>query len=217
VSGTWGDLARRALTKRGLLYFGDVLDDIKVRLSRADTRTGTILAAACATRLMRAHSSRPVAEQEPFTLQWAPVVELVWDALDTDRPEPIVSRVRQTLEGFYASPYDHSDGRDGPPDADEDAAAAAIYTAESLCAVRPDAAFYAASVLIDWAFSEAENPPVAIGTAQTSDSREFIEDAACPVVQRELHRLIDALATLEREGTGHGVRQRVRDSFERAG
>lgn len=101
------------------------------------------------------------------------------------------------LGRFYLSPYQHNDGPDGPSDADEDEAAAAIYAAECLIHGCVDTAVYASSRGVDAAFELA-----AISTAPDDEDGvdKFIAQVAHPVVQGELSRQAEDLEFLVREG-----------------
>lgn len=211
MTETWRDVTRRALESRGYLYFGDILDEVRARLSRADRRVGTAMAAASAGRLMAAHRSLPGSEQSPFTIAWDATLRRVWDALDADQPEPAVADVRRALDAFHVSPRGQAQGREGAHEADEDAAAAAIYAAESLCGSE-EAAFWAISRLLDRAFhvaeADVELPGPHVGTVE-----RFIQEAAHPAVQSELRRLLEGLALLESRGTARAVLEELRERF----
>lgn len=207
---TWGQMAKKALDSRSLLYFADVLDGIRDRLLRVEPKAATALAAACSSRLMAAHTSLPADEQRPLTLAWSETLGLIWQALEGS--DAATAGVKQALDAFNASPYNHSDGQDGPGDANEDAAAAAIYTAKALCGSDAVAASWATHRLIDWAFSlagtELGHSEQPLGTVQ-----QFIEDAAHPTVQRELQRLLAGMELLEHEGSRAPVLKRLRAMY----
>lgn len=209
---TWGEMAKKAVASRGLPFFSDVLDDVKARLLRVEPRAASALAAACASRLMAAHTSRPSADQRPLTLAWNDTLGFIWEALLAENSGRAAAKVKRALEAFRASPYNHSDGQDGPDDANDDAAAAAIYSAESLCNSDAAAASWATHRLIDWAFSAAEadlgHSDDPLGTAE-----QFIAEAGHPRVQAELDRLLGGLKLLEREGTSAPILEKLRGMF----
>ena len=78
---------------------------------------------------MARHERLPISEQRPFTLSWRPVLDAMWVGLAGQREEAS-QVVTEALRAYYHSLYNHSDGPDGPNDADENAAAASIYAAE---------------------------------------------------------------------------------------
>jgi hypothetical protein len=200
---TRGDLAREQLRRRGLSYDGDILDHIEERLMRLAAEGRTAFAAACAERLLAAHAALPPTEQRPFTMEWRPVLDALWEALMGNSAAD--RRVRTALDRFHAGPYDHADGQDGPNDADEDAAAACILAAESHAAGEPEAAYGAAVRAIERAYRVAEDE-------LRLDSNDFEWDPAAdppmplaresmhPAVQNELRRLQADLALIERDG-----------------
>jgi hypothetical protein len=212
VQQTQGEVAREAVESRGLLYFGDVLADVKDRLRRMEPKARTALAAACASRLMASHVSLPTAEQRSLTLLWNDTLAVIWEALFAEHSHSAIARVRQSLETFRASPFTGGDSQGIPDDADEDAVAAAIHSAESLCDSDPAAAFWAASRLVDWAFSQAEAEIEPPGSGY-SGVEHFIEESAHPAVQRELERLLSGLSLLETRGTDAAVLERLHTSF----
>ena len=209
---TQGELVREAVESRGLLYFGDVLDDVKDRLRRMEPKARTALAAACASRLMASHVSLPTAEQRPLMLLWNDTLAVIWEALFAEHSHSAITRVRQSLETYRASPFTGGDGQDVPDNADDDAVAAAIHSAESLCDSDSVAAFWAASRLVDWAFSQAEAEIEPPGSGYSGVER-FIEESAHPAVQRELERLLSGLSLLETRGTDAAVLERLHTSF----
>jgi len=123
------------------------------------------------------------------------VIDALWRDLTGDGDA--FSTVSHALGRFYLSPYQHNDGPDGPSDADEDEAAAAIYAAECLMHGCVDTAVYAGSRGVDAAFEQA-----AISTARDDvyGVDEFVSQVAHPVVQGELSRQTDDLKFLVREG-----------------
>jgi len=200
---TQGDLAREQLRRRGVPYFADVQEEIKRRLDRLPPLGRAAFAASCAERLMRAHEQLPQPEQRPFTMAWRPVLDAAWLALSGNAAEA-VERVKHALAEFHASPYDHSDGQDGLPDADEDAAAASIYAAECLATGDGLAASYAAGRAVDAAFvtadAELQLDPNAFKWDPNVEPMPLAREAMHPAVQGELRRQLHDLDLLEREG-----------------
>lgn len=207
---SYGDAVREALAPQGLLVLLDVLAETEARLRRLDGRAQAAFAALCATRLMSAHRKLPPEEQRPFSLEWAVHLELVWAVLLATAPNAAPEQVRAALAEFRGGPYDQ-DG--GPDDADDDAAAAAIYAAEALCEPGGKAAYWAASRLSDWAFSRAETI-VHSAEVRLVTPEDDIAVYAHPLMQAELRRLLDGLAALEKDGIAANNLLKVRRWFE---
>jgi hypothetical protein len=184
-------------------YFSDVQEEILQRLHRLSPPARAAFAAGCAERLMRAHERLPESKQRPFTIAWRPVLDATWIALTTTAAEAL-HRVERTLAEFHASPFDHSDGQDGPPDADEDAAAASILAAECLATGDALAASYAAGRAVDVAFdvadAELQLDPNDFTWDPNSDLMPLAQEAMHPAVQGELRRQLNDLALLEQQG-----------------
>jgi hypothetical protein len=200
---TQGDLAREQLRRRGAPYFMDVAAEVQRRLQLLGPPCRVAFAASCAERLLAAHEALPQSHRRPFTLGWRPVLNALWEGLVSGDPSARVA-VREALDRFHASPYDHDDGQDGPPDADEDAAAASIYAAECYLDGDASSAAWAASRGVDAAFA-------AVHQDLHLDSNDFVWDPAGepiplareamhPKVQEELRRQLGDLTRLEREG-----------------
>jgi hypothetical protein len=198
---TWGDLAREQVRRRGVPYFADVQAELQSHLERLPGEARKAFALACAGRLMRQHERLP--KPRPFTLGWRPVLDVMGRGLEGLAGDA-GDRVREALNAFHASPFDHDLGPDGPDDADDDAAAASIYAAE--CFLSGDTGFagLSAARAVDWAFSVADEE-------LALDPNDFVWDPAAelmplareamhPAVQGELRRQLADLELLEREG-----------------
>jgi hypothetical protein len=210
---TWGHLAREQVRRRGLAYFGDVQEQIRVRLAQLLPLARKTFALSCAERLMRLHESLPPAEQRRFTLGCRPTLDLIWRGLAVESDEATTA-AWAALHAFHASRYDHAEGEDGPDDADEDAAAGAIYACECFVSGTADTAYWASARAIDAAFRIAED-------ALQLDANDFVWDpgaepmplakeAMHPVVQAELAKQLSDLAILEGAGDDRDVVGRLR-------
>ena len=104
-------------------------------------RARLAFAASVAHRLLSQHEELPKEMQRPFSLEWRAVIDAVWADLAGEANGYYV--VTHALGRFYLSPYNHNEGQEGPGDADEHEAAAAIYTAECLVHGCVDAAAFA--------------------------------------------------------------------------
>lgn len=199
---TQGDIARAEVHGRGLLFFSDVTDDSQRRLHALPIIARKAFAVACAERLLTRHEQLPAPEQRPFTLGWRPTIDAIW----TDLAAPAADNaqiISDTLADFYASPYNHADGPDGPQDADDDAAAACIYAAECFESGVLAHAAWAASSAIGAAFLRADESPHLNPTDEmppdAATLSELARDAMHPFVQAELQHQLDDIALLERE------------------
>jgi len=215
VSGeTWGDMARPVLEARGALHPVDVMGTIRQRMAALDLNSRVALAAAVAARLIAMHMRLAEAEQRPYTLEWADAPDLAWSVVLANDRQAFES-LRGKLEVFRQSPFNHCDGQDGPDDADDDAVAACIYTAEALCEANEESAYWAAHRLVDWAFASASDI-LESGGVHVGPAAEFIEGLSHPLVQRELRRLLEAVQLLDREGLSASTAKELRALFEAA-
>ncbi len=200
---TWRDLTREQLRRRGVPYFADVAIEVEQRLEKLGPACRSAFAASCAERLLRAHEALPESMRKPFTLAWRPVLDAIWSGLMGGGADAR-AKVHDALERFYASPYNHRDGQDGPPDADEDAAAASIYAAECHLHGGASPAAWAAGRAVDAAFAVAEEELQLDWNEfegdPAADPMPLAREAMHPTVQAELQRQLDDLSRLEREG-----------------
>jgi hypothetical protein len=88
-----------------------------------------VFAAGVAERLMSRHEALPEDKQAPFTLALRPLLNSVWEGVLGDTTA--FSAVKRGVAEYMLSDYCHNDGQDGPDDADESAAAAALYAAHA--------------------------------------------------------------------------------------
>lgn len=92
---------------------------------------GTILyAAGPAQRLMNFHDAQPTSEQRPYSRSWKPALQAVWAYAGGD--DQAWYRVSHALGHYYLSPQNHTEGQDGPDDADQDEVAAVIFAANAV-------------------------------------------------------------------------------------
>lgn len=187
---TWGDIVRERARSQGLLYFGDVRDEVARILGQASPDTRRAFALACAERAMAWHLQLPPYEQRGFTLAWRPILDAIRAGLRGGLGAS--DTVRSALDAFHASPYDHSEGPDGPDEADEDAAAAAIYAAECFLSGEAKPAEWAAGRIVDIQMIEAERELELDVPSPEDPARENMH----PRVQTELRLQLDDLAAL---------------------
>jgi hypothetical protein len=189
---TWGDIARERARSQGLLYYADVRDEVARILGEASPDARRAFALACAERAMAWHLQLPPSEQRGFTLAWRPILDAIRAGFRGDLGAS--ATVRSALDAFHSSPYDHSDGPDRPDEADEDAAAAAIYAAECFLSGEAKPAEWAAGRIVDIQMVEAERELELDLPGPDDLARENIH----PRVQTELRLQLDDLAALSR-------------------
>lgn len=165
-------------------------------LETLGARARLAFAASVAHRLLRQHEELPKEMQRPFSLEWRAVIDAVWADLAGEANGYYV--VTHALGRFYLSPYNHNEGQEGPGDADEHEAAAAIYTAECLVHGCVDAAAFAGWRGVDAAFERAE---ASLSSDEGSRVGGVDEVFAHSLVQEELSRQSEDLALLLRDGT----------------
>jgi hypothetical protein len=107
----------------------DLDAQVSARLSAASDGELVLFSAGVAERLMRMHESLPHEDQRDFTLGLRPLLNAVWEAAFGN--STAFGEIKQGLGSFYLSDYCHNDGQDGPDDADDSAAAAVLYAAET--------------------------------------------------------------------------------------
>ncbi len=215
AQGTEGDAARPRILGRGLLWFADVQDDVRGRLQRISPHSRKAFALVCAERVMRRHERQPPWYQRPFSLSWRPILDVMWEGLATESDDA-ARAVKVALEAFYGGPYNHDDGQEGPDDADDDAAAGAIYAGECFLSGDPERAFWASDRALDAVYqsvvllldSEAGHP-----LSPKGNSERFIDELSHPMEQAELGWQLSVLTMLEGsaidQGLVDGLRRRV--------
>lgn len=102
---------------------------VEERLKSVSSGERRVFAAGVAERLMSWHETLPADEQAPFTLSLRPLLNSVWEGALGD--STAFSTVNRGVAEYMLSEYCHNDGQDGPDDADESAAAAALYAAHA--------------------------------------------------------------------------------------
>jgi hypothetical protein len=198
---TRGDLAREQVRRRGLLYFGNVQQEIRSRLTFLTPHARTAYALACAERLMRAYEQLPAFQRIDFTLSWRPLLELMWAGLAGQRPDAL-EQVQTALHAFSASPYNHDDGPEGLQEADEDAAAASMSAAQCYLSGEVQPADEAGSRAVEAAFRIADEDlqldPNDFIWDPNAEPMPLAREAMHPAVQSELQLQLADLTLLER-------------------
>jgi hypothetical protein len=183
---------REMVLRRRALYFSDVITGIDVRLSAP---LYSVVAAACAERLLTRHLRLPESMRQPHTTIWRYPVDCVWAILTgSGDAANLRSEVASSLQKFYDSPLKQTDSRGEywPGDPDHDAAATCIYAIESLVQyypagrdwALPRGGFLAASRLVDHAFFEADGR--ILSSSLTGPMSEVVARCCHPIVQHEL-------------------------------
>ncbi|MFD0020717.1 hypothetical protein [Streptomyces sp. NPDC058382] len=102
---------------------------VEERLKVSPSGERGVFAAGVAERLMSWHEALPEDEQAPFTVSLRPLLNSVWEGVLGD--STAFASVKRGVGEYMLSEYCHNDGQDGPDDADESAAAAALYAAHA--------------------------------------------------------------------------------------
>jgi hypothetical protein len=200
------DKLDEALAARNLLNPVAVVAESEARLERLQPEARAAFALLCAQRLVDAHLRLPKSEQRPFTLSWAPVLQVIWAGLEARDSSSAKATVRDSLTAFYEGPFNHNLGQAGPPDADDDAAACAIYAAQAFCRGDAKSARWAAGRLID--------ATDAIMKGEYKSSPEgLVEKLAHPSMQIEVDRLLTTLSMLESQPWTPTLIPALRDAF----
>ncbi|MFF2515924.1 hypothetical protein [Streptomyces sp. NPDC058086] len=99
------------------------------RLKAVSSCEHGVFAAGVAERLMSWHEAPPEDEQAPCAVSLRPLLNSVWEGVLGD--QTAFSAVKRDAAEYMLSEYCHNDGQDGPDDADEFAAAAALHAAHA--------------------------------------------------------------------------------------
>ncbi|MFF0297290.1 hypothetical protein ACFYST_28475 [Kitasatospora sp. NPDC004614] len=99
------------------------------RLRSVSSEERQVFAAGVAERLMRRHEALPEGERAPFTLSLRPLLDAVWEGVLGD--STAFAAINRGVAEYMLSEYCHNEGQHGPDDADESAAAAALYAAHA--------------------------------------------------------------------------------------
>ncbi|MEU0299331.1 hypothetical protein ABZ252_07640 [Streptomyces sp. NPDC006175] len=102
---------------------------VEERLQASSSGERGVFAAGVAERLMSWHEALPEDERAPFTVSLRPLLDSVWEGVLGD--STAFSAVKRGVGEYLLGEYCHNDGQDGPDDADESAAAAALYAAHA--------------------------------------------------------------------------------------
>jgi hypothetical protein len=211
-SRTKGDSTREELQQRGLPFFLDVQAEVEQRLEQLTPEARKAFALSCAERLMRWHEARSEEERRPFTLGWRPLLDVLWRGLEGVAPDAS-HQVQDALDRLHSSPYWHSDGQDGPDDADEDTAAASIYAADCYMSGDAQSAAWAAQRAVQATFQIAEQHlqlyPSDVIPDLSTEPTSLAREAMHPVVQRELQKQLSEMDLLESEGVTRPVLEQL--------
>lgn len=206
---TRGDLAREQLRRRGVAYWGDVLEDLRARLGELSADARAAFAAACAERLVRAHEARP-ADAREATLACRPLLDGMWARLGLAVDSQPVTDLE--LDAFEAASADEDEDTDDPAD---DAHHAAIYAARCMRTGAVAEAVWAAGRAVDVALGVAADD---LGLDEDKFAWDPAADPPMPAVRHAMHasvqatlsRLVADLDVLEREGPSEATLRTLR-------
>lgn len=212
---TWGDLCREQLRRRAIPYFLDVHAEIARRLPGLSPEARAAFAVTCAERAMRWHERLPPNDQRPFTLGWRHALDAIWQGLER-KDEQSIRRVQEALASFRASPYCHSDGQEGPDDANDHPAAASIFAAECFAEGSARSAEWASERAFEQASNIADDElhldPNLFVWDPAAEPMPFAKAAMQPVVQHEIRRQLATMELLETSAVGAEVLTMLRAS-----
>jgi hypothetical protein len=162
-------------------------DEVGSRIRAAGSGTAVAFAVITAERLMRLDPLR-----RPFTESLRPLLDLLWRAAAGDRTA--YKPIAVALGGYYISEYCHNDGQDGPDDADDDPAAAILYTALCYLHFRPGFAVTVARRAVSAAdyratLADDDEDEADSAAAMTTEARRQLADldALAPLATRLSH------------------------------
>jgi hypothetical protein len=143
----------------------------------ADTSTGElrVFAVGVAERLLRQHERLPDSERAPYTLSQRPLLDSLWAGVLGDLTA--FTDVKRAVGEYLLSEYCHNDAQVGPADADEPAAAAVLFAADTY--------LYGCSDFAEWVSGRALE---AIDD-RLGDDLDGFDDAAVEELRRQLHDL----------------------------
>lgn len=196
-----------SLAARGLLNPVDVVNQSEDRLRRLQPESRAAFAVLCAQRVMDSHLRLPASEQQSFTLSWAPVLQEIWAGLCNPNNISAKATVASHLSALYDGPFNRDLGEGGPHDADEDAAAASIYAAQTYCHDDLQSAKWAASRVID-------SIDKSVLAERAGLPQNTLEEFAHPLHQQAARGLLNAIALLETRPWAPDLIPELRASFE---
>jgi hypothetical protein len=179
---TYGDLAKEQVLRHGMLWDGDVLEEVKISLVKIPVKARKVFALSCAEVLMKLYEGLPAAGQSEFVLSCRPLLDIMWDGLQGEN-DSAPGLVEDFLAEFYSSPYNEEDG---PDDVDTDAAAASIFAAECFISGDLDSALNAAARVADTACNTAYDE---LGLNEKESSWTPSDDP-CPLAEACMHSLM---------------------------
>jgi len=185
-----GDTARREIARRGLIYFDDVLDEIR---ELRDPISRAALAVTAAHDLVERGAG-------PLERTCVAAIEAMWRTLGsaTDGVVPANSDWLEPLAEAERSDV-----------ADRDSVAATLYAKEAVASGSSAAAAFAVGRLIDDCFARVD----AGGTAE-----DFAEACGSPLVQTALRRIRSELSLLRIHGPTPAQLERLKSlRFPRLG
>jgi hypothetical protein len=176
---TTGDVVKKQLQQRGLIYFDDVLDEARIAIELMHSDVRAALAIAVAERVLNINQTSLPDEVATYIAEAKEMIARAWHSLQ--HREDVESCIRTSLLSQRLLESDC---------ADNDSVAAAIYAAKVTITGDAGSLMLAISRLLDTVFSLVY-------------SEDFLANCADPVVQAELVRIRSMLsAASERESVG---------------
>jgi hypothetical protein len=164
---------------------------VEERLKAVSPGERGVFAAGIAERLMSWHEALPEDEQAPFTVSLRPLLNSVWEGVLGD--STAFSAVKRGIAEYMLSEFCHNDGQDGPDDADESAAAAALYAAHAYLFSCQDFAVWTSRRAV-----EAVDQHLEYLAEQEEDEQPDPDEALTSELQRQL-RDLDLIARYSKD------------------
>ncbi|MEH0546848.1 hypothetical protein QA802_28315 [Streptomyces sp. B21-105] len=157
----------------------ELQDEVADRLADASPDERVVFAVGVAERLMRAQEALPAHEQAEYALSLRPMLNALWEGALGNASA--FGEIKHGLGEHLLSEYCHNDGRTGPGDADEPAAAAVLHTAVAYLFGTGDPIPVVSSRAVEAA---DEHPHTADGTAADRNEKTLTAE-----LQRQLSDL----------------------------
>jgi hypothetical protein len=193
---TAGETARAQIRKRGLIYFEDVLDEMR---SMPNAIVRTVIALSAAHCLLR----KEIAEnrKDPLLAECLAMIELMWRIVGDPRNGGATERLRVWLNALPAK---------AGKDLDRDAVAATLYAGKAVADGDAASAGWAVARLVDDCFARVG------GNRESSQqyADDSVTDCAAPRVQTLLNQIRTAIEVLEKKGVSANTLETIKNTFE---
>lgn len=185
------DAMEKTNNRRPFVQPMDVIND--PRLIQLCMKAKTSLAALCAQRLLDEESLLRVVDQSRFALSWLPVLQEIWDELEGVPSASRRGRIEKSYWTYLDGPYASPRTDDEAEQADNHAAAAAVYAVHVYLYGDLENLQGAIERLIEGAYSRLN----AEERSEVSGIADIRAENAHQIVQDEVHLVLAALSVAE--------------------